>query len=216
METDAARTVEQLIQDYGKLVFHVIFGLTGNWEDSQDLTQETFLQAFRKIDAARATSGSQFQAKAWLLQIAVNATRMAWRRRTPRSLPFSTLETADDEANVDPQASEAMRSESDPGVLVAERDLVQRCLDSLPETYRLPLLLSIVAGFSSQETARILDLKEATVRQRLVRARKAFQARYTQESGEQLSGTRQTALPVHSSRSADHLGHGLAVPTSAL
>ncbi len=216
METDAARIVEHLIKEYGKLVFHVIFGLTGNWEDSQDLTQETFLQAFRKIDAARATSGSQFQAKAWLLQIAVNATRMAWRRRTLRSLSFSTLETAGDEADMDAQTPEAMRGESDPGVLIAERDLVQRCLGSLPETYRLPLLLSIVAGFSSQEIARILDLKEAAVRQRLVRARKAFQARYLQESGEQLSGVRQIALPANSSRSADHLGHGFAVPASAL
>ncbi len=216
METDAARIVEQLIQDYGKLVFHIIFGLTGNWEDSQDLTQETFLQAFRKIDAARATSGPHFQAKAWLLQIAVNATRMAWRRRTLRSLPFSTLQTTDAEMEDGCEAPEALRSESDPGVLIAERDLVQRCLSSLPEIYRLPLLLSIVAGFSSQEIARILDLKEATVRQRLARARKAFQARYARESGEQLSGAEQTALPAYPSRSADHLGHGFAAPACAL
>lgn len=215
METDAARIVEQLIQDYGKLVFHVILGLTGNWEDSQDLTQETFLQAFRKIDAARATSGSRFQAKAWLLQIAVNATRMAWRRRTLRSLPFSALQTTG-ETEDNSETPEMVGSENDPGALIAERDLVQRCLNCLPEMYRLPLLLSIVAGFSSQEIARILELKEATVRQRLARARRAFQVHYTRESGEQLSGTEQTALPAPSSRSADHLRHGLAVSASAL
>ena len=54
METTAAQAVEQLIQDCGKLVFHVIFGLTNDWQESQDLAQETFLLAFRNIEAARA------------------------------------------------------------------------------------------------------------------------------------------------------------------
>jgi hypothetical protein len=40
-----ARTVEALVQDYGRLVFHAIYGLTGDWQESQDFTQDTFLQA---------------------------------------------------------------------------------------------------------------------------------------------------------------------------
>src|SRR5258708_28878945 len=91
VETSAAQAVEQLIQEYGKLVFHVIVGLTNDWQESQDLTQETFVLAFRNIEAARAARGAQFQAKAWLMQIALNVTRMYWRRRTLRTLPFSAL-----------------------------------------------------------------------------------------------------------------------------
>src|SRR2546426_310405 len=49
----AAQAVETLIHDYGRLVFQVIYGLTGDWQESQDLAQDTFLQAFRAIDAAR-------------------------------------------------------------------------------------------------------------------------------------------------------------------
>jgi RNA polymerase sigma-70 factor (ECF subfamily) len=64
VETTAAQAVEQLIKEYGKLVFHVILGLTNDWQESQDLTQETFIRAFRNIEAARAASGTQFQAKA--------------------------------------------------------------------------------------------------------------------------------------------------------
>jgi DNA-directed RNA polymerase specialized sigma24 family protein len=41
----AAQAVEALLRAYGKLVFHTIYGLTSDWEESQDLTQETFLQA---------------------------------------------------------------------------------------------------------------------------------------------------------------------------
>jgi RNA polymerase sigma-70 factor, ECF subfamily len=60
----ADQAVEELIQKYYKLVFHTIYGMTGNWEESQDLTQDTFHQALKAIDAARAASGSQFREKA--------------------------------------------------------------------------------------------------------------------------------------------------------
>lgn len=219
METNAVQAVEQLIQEYGKLVFHVIYGLTNDWQESQDLTQETFLLAFCNIDAARAASGPQFQAKAWLLQVAVNTTRMFWRRRTLHTLPFSALQSANVESSGQGKASapyEEIPGEDDPSTLIAERDTVQRCLNQLSEAYRIPLLLSIVAGFSSYEIARMLDLQEATVRQRLVRARKAFQVVYRQESGEQLLAREHTASTTgQASLSAGHLGQRPAalVPT---
>jgi DNA-directed RNA polymerase specialized sigma24 family protein len=100
--------------------------------------------------------------------------------------------------------------------LIAERDLVQYCLSQLSATYRIPLLLSIVAGFSSQEIARLLGLQEATVRQRLVRARKAFQAVYSRESGEELLTSEYAAATTRRvSRLADRLRHRPAalVPT---
>src|SRR5260370_18512646 len=77
-----AEAVESLIHEYGKLVFHIIYGLTGDWEESQDLTQDVFLQALKGIDAARATRGANFRAKAWLLRIALNVGRIQQRRRS--------------------------------------------------------------------------------------------------------------------------------------
>jgi len=88
----AAQAVEALIHDYGRLVFRVIYGLTGDYQESQDLTQDTFLQALRAIEVARQASGAYFHAKAWLLQIAVNMVRMQRRRRNlVRFVPFSSL-----------------------------------------------------------------------------------------------------------------------------
>ncbi|MBO0795649.1 MAG: sigma-70 family RNA polymerase sigma factor, partial [Ktedonobacteraceae bacterium] len=49
-------TIEALIQEYSRLVFHTIYGLTGDWEESQDLTQDTFHQAFKGLAAAQAVS----------------------------------------------------------------------------------------------------------------------------------------------------------------
>src|SRR6266487_1398925 len=88
----AAQAVEALIHEYGRFVFRVIFGLTGDWHESQDLIQDTFVQAFKAIEAARQASGANFRAKAWLMRIALNAARMSRRRRgLVRFVPFSTL-----------------------------------------------------------------------------------------------------------------------------
>ncbi|HVU71195.1 MAG TPA: sigma-70 family RNA polymerase sigma factor [Ktedonobacteraceae bacterium] len=208
METSAAaQATEALIQDYGKLVFHVIYGLTGHWQESEDLTQETFLQAFRGIEAARAASGPQFQAKAWLMRIAINTVRM--QRRRQKALRFLPLAAWQDERQAGEsrdEVHEEIADADDLETLIAERDTVQRCMDQLPESLRAPLLLSVVAGFSQRELAAILALNEATLRQRLSRARKAFQRLYAQECGEHIPAEAR-ATPSRSGvlRSRGHL-----------
>jgi DNA-directed RNA polymerase specialized sigma24 family protein len=135
----AAQAVETLIADYGKLVFHVILGMTSDWDESQDLTQDTFVQALRAIDAARQASGAHFHAKAWLLQVAVNMVRMSRRRRgSVRVVPFSSLRQEEQEEmgieNVGERAVPVqpagfgMGVVQDPADLIAESDAVQRIM----------------------------------------------------------------------------------------
>jgi RNA polymerase sigma-70 factor, ECF subfamily len=192
----AAEAVEQLIKDYGRLVFHVIVGLVGDWQDSEDLTQDTFLQALRALDTARRARGAQFQAKAWLLHIATNNVRMYRRRqRLMHFVPFSQLETEEASADVITQAAVpvqpggycTLEGGGDPAQLVAERDAVRRALAGLPDPLRVPLLLSVVGGLPSAEIAHILGLGEVAIRQRLSRVRRQFQARYAAECGEVVS-----------------------------
>lgn len=196
----AAQAVEELVHQYYKLVFHTIYGLTNNWEESQDLTQDTFQQALKGIDAARMSSKGHFHAKAWLLRIALNTVRMQRRRRAIFSfVPFSNLSERR-EQDTEGKEDDALREQAapvqpvgygtgrteDPAELIAEQDVVQRTMAKLPEALRVCLLLSIVAGLSSDEIASLLEIKEAAVRQRLARARKQFQQVYEQESGEEI------------------------------
>ena len=89
----AGQAVEELISKYSKLVFHTIYAITGDWEESQDLTQDTFHQALKGINAARTASGSEFREKAWLIRIALNTARMQRRRRNLfRFIPFSHMQ----------------------------------------------------------------------------------------------------------------------------
>jgi RNA polymerase sigma factor (sigma-70 family) len=201
----AAQAVEALVHEYGKLVFHTIYGLTGDWEESQDLTQDTFHQALKSIEAARAKSGAQFHPKAWLLRIALNSVLMQRRRRSIfRFIPISRMqqhEQATDErlatsastldilreraAAVQPTGY-GITEQDDLETLVAEQDAVRRTLARVSEPLRICLVLSIIGQFSSSEIATMLGLEEATVRQRLTRARKQFQQLYRLESGEEV------------------------------
>jgi len=205
----AAQAVEKLIQEYGKLVYHTIYGLTGDREESQDLTQDTFLQALKSIDAARSRSGSHFHAKAWLMQIALNTVRMQRRRASLfRFIPFSRMEkphleneqTASnassgvDDAEAAPvqPVGYGANIQADLENMAAERDAVQRTMQQISPPLRECLLLSIVGQFSTAEIARLLDIEETTVRQRLTRARKQFQQVYAQVGGEELIDTSST------------------------
>jgi RNA polymerase sigma-70 factor (ECF subfamily) len=212
----AAQAVEALIHEYGKLVFHTIYGLTGDWEESQDLTQDTFHQALKAIDAARATSGAHFHAKAWLLRIALNTVRMQRRRRSIfRFIPFSriyernTEETDDEKLNeraapVQPVGYGAVETE-DLAEVIAEQDAVRRTMAQLPEALRTCLLLSVLGGLSTREVSDILDLNEAAVRQRLTRARKQFRQLYAQESGQEIINNTPTALPAENRGKDTHM-----------
>ncbi len=110
METlPAAQVIETLIHAYGTLIFHTIYGMTRDWEESQDLTQDVFIQALKGIDAARATSGANFRAKAWLLRIALNVVRIQQRRRSlMRFIPFSRLREAQREEDDTDLLADAM------------------------------------------------------------------------------------------------------------
>jgi RNA polymerase sigma factor (sigma-70 family) len=202
----ANQVVEALIAEYYKLIFHTIYGLTGNWDESQDLTQDTFQQALKGIDAARAASGEQFHAKAWLLRIALNTVRMQRRRRALfRFVPFSALQekkmqgtnagAENNEGELEALYAQAAPLQpqgygvhgcDDPAEVVAEQDTVRRTLAKIPEPLRKCLLLSIVAGLSTSQIADLLEIREDAVRQRLSRARQQFRQVYEYESKEQL------------------------------
>ena len=220
----AAKAVELLIHEYGKLVFKTIYGLTGDWEESQDLTQDTFHQALKTIDAARAKSGVQFHAKAWLLQIALNTVRMQRRRRNIfRFIPFSRLQKEETSvsasqtqnriidvmnerpAPVQPAGYGTMQ-DIDLEALVAEQDAVHRSLAHLTESLRTCLLLSVVGQFSTREIAQMLEIDEAAVRQRLARARKQFQSFYEHENGEEIIEKSETA-PITNMSQKDSPNH---------
>lgn len=145
-----------------------------NEEDARDAVQEAFLLAFKQIDRFQGLSSLG----TWLHRIVVNAALGRQRRREAH--PEQSIEEllphfGEGEHHLDPPApwpasSEAILQQRE------SRELVQRCISQLPETYRTVLLLRDIEGLDTEETARLLGTSVGVVKTRLHRARQALRA----------------------------------------
>ena len=157
----AARTgdraaFEQLVRQTARLVLARAYLETGDVHKAEDVTQETFLIAWRRIGQLKDASGF----RPWLLQIAHNAAIDLSRRnsRKKRAAPFTlAADHGGDATNTaaDPHES-AERQEQ------RERALAE--LRQLPEEYRQPLMLRYLAGADYETISRQLALSNGSLR----------------------------------------------------
>lgn len=157
----------RLVLAYQDLVFSQAYRMMGEAEAAEDITQEAFISAYRKIDSYR---GGSF--KAWLLRIVTNASYDELRRLKRRpTTPLEPLDEDDDEI-------ESPRWLADPGETpeeFAERDelgrALQQCLGELPEEFRSVVVLVDMHGLDYAEAAQSMGKPLGTVKSRLARAR---------------------------------------------
>lgn len=148
---------ETLVDRYQRVVCGVCFSITGDWALAEDVAQETFVTAWRRLGTLREPG----RVASWLCGIARNLSRKAGRGRTG----WVDLETAGEPAH---PAGTPLES-----VLTKEtRIVVGRALAELPETYREPLVLFYQQGRSAQEVGAALNLSASAVHQRLSRGRR--------------------------------------------
>ncbi len=164
---DAARggdadAVEALVRRYQTRIFNFARALTANDADAEDLAQETFIRAFRAIGRFRGDSSF----KNWLYQIATNVARTHLGKQARQAAVWDRRVEADDVA--DRHLASPSGSVED---AVMRRDLLDRALSTLPESFRVPLVLHDVEGLGYREIAEILDVPIGTVMSRLFRAR---------------------------------------------
>ncbi len=163
---------EQLVREHGPRMLAVARRLLPQEQDAQDAVQDAFLSAFRSIDRFQEKS----KLATWLHQIVVNAALMKLRRRSRR--PEKTLE------DFTPAFQQDGRPETTPSrwavsfdTAVADREtreVVRRGVAQLPDDYRAVLVLRDLEGYSTKETAELLQISDANVKTRLHRARHAL------------------------------------------
>lgn len=150
------RAFVEIVARHQAMVAGIAFGIIGDFAASEDVGQEVFLTAWRKIHDLREPE----KLKGWLGQIARNAALAQARRRKPHEELDECLGLADES----PTPDEAAASEE-------EAELVRQSLASLPEMYRLPLILYYREGQSVRAVAESLGIGEDATKQRLARGR---------------------------------------------
>ena len=152
---DNARTrFNRLVGEYSKDVFRYAYWLCHDKTMAEELSQETFVRAWKSIDSLQDDKA----AKSWLFTIV--------RRENARQYERKRLDMLDD---VDFDRVGATRDEYDTST---EAFVLRRALAELSEEYREPLVLQVIGGYSTEEIANQLGIKAGAVMTRLFRARK--------------------------------------------
>jgi RNA polymerase sigma-70 factor, ECF subfamily len=150
--------------------------------EADDVYQETFLTAFKKLKGFRGDS----DLKTWLYRIASNLCLMRHRRKAARpEVPM--LDRPDEDGEIRPMDFPDAAPQPEEAARRRElTDAVASALGELPMDYRLVLTLRDVEGLSAEETAGILKLSVPAVKSRLHRGRlflrDRFQARFAKEA----------------------------------
>jgi RNA polymerase sigma-70 factor (ECF subfamily) len=173
--------LEELMERFAPRVYRLAYGITHNEADAEEIVQDVFLNLFRKIDGfeGRAALGT------WIYRISVNAALI---KRRGKRVELEVL--LEDHL---PTFREDGHREGDRTMLLADwsqtpeeellsaetRRAVRRMIASLPDPYRVVLLLRDLEGLSSEESAEILGESVASVKSRLHRARMALREQVT-------------------------------------
>ncbi len=156
-------TWDEVVRQHSARVYRLAYRLSGNAQDAEDLTQETFVRVFRSL--ANYQPGTF---EGWLHRITTNLFLDLVRRR--QRVRFEAL----------PEDAERLPSTGpSPEQVYADTHFdpaVQAALDALTPEFRVPVVLCDIEGLTYEEIAATLDIKLGTVRSRIHRGRVQLRA----------------------------------------
>jgi RNA polymerase sigma-70 factor (ECF subfamily) len=150
---------EQLYRAHAGRLYSLIVRMVASTETAEDLLQEVFLTAYRKVGGFRGDSSLG----TWLYRMAVNHCLDHLRGRQNKMA--KTTDSLEDEGVVEPQASAPLVAST-----ISRLDL-ERAIAQLPEGCRTAFVLHDVEGFEHNEIARLLGISEGTSKSQVHKAR---------------------------------------------
>ena len=162
-----------LVERYMRMVYALALDMTGDHHDAEDLSQETFMKAFRSLDSFK----SQAKFSSWLCRITINLC--IDRRRRRRINTVSIAADVDDSSN-GPVSRSGSPQATRPEVEIERALLQERVADAiagLPDRERAVFVLRHYHRSPIKEIAKVLQVKEGTVKSTLFKALKRLQER---------------------------------------
>src|SRR5271154_1186666 len=166
------RAYDVLVRRYQERIYATVYHMTSNHEDANDLTQETFIKAYRALKTFKGDSSFY----TWVYRIAVNKTINFLKQRKNRV--HVSLNDVDFNAENDPDLV-ALVSENTPRRdlnLLELQEKLNGAMQKLSEHHRMVVTLHDIQGLSHEEIGKIMDCNVGTVRSRLFYARQQLQA----------------------------------------
>jgi RNA polymerase sigma-70 factor (ECF subfamily) len=146
-----------------KLALHTAFYITKNHADAEDITQQSFLVVFRKINVCQSINEKiDVKIKSWFLSIVYNQSKMHLRQKT-RS---AQREKGISRNNCQNGQEEQLMNQDENSIKFKK---LQDAIECLPEKYRTPIILKYKEGMENQSIAEILQMNQSTLRNRISR-----------------------------------------------
>jgi RNA polymerase sigma-70 factor (ECF subfamily) len=161
-----SKAFKELVKRYENLVAGTVIGMLGNCPEADDVGQETFIRLYRSLKNFRGES----KLGTYLTRIAMNLSLNELRRRKRRTGLFSRKSVEELHDLSDERAHAGIDE---------DQELVQRAIGKLEAKFRSVVVLRLIDGYSTEETARILKIPIGTVLSRLSRAQKKLKALLT-------------------------------------
>jgi RNA polymerase sigma factor (sigma-70 family) len=157
----------QIVERYQTLISSLAYCATGNVSLSEDLAQETFVTAWKKLAELREPA----RLRPWLCSITRFLISKEFRRQRRELVHAAETLEADEWVSPEPLPPDQVISEE-------EKAILWRSLERIPEIYREPLVLFYREHQSIEAVAQDLELSEDAVKQRLSRGRKLLQEQF--------------------------------------
>jgi RNA polymerase sigma-70 factor (ECF subfamily) len=164
-----AGAFEKIYRRYNRRVYGLCLRMTKNQADADDLTQEAFLQVFRKIHTFRGESAFY----TWFHRLTVNVVLMSLRRR--KSLEVSLQYQGEHDGEADVRVPDA--GAADPALSgLFDRENLNRALSHMPKGYKRVLVLHDVLGYAHDEIAVALECSVGNSKSQLHKARERMRS----------------------------------------
>ena len=164
-----ALAFETIMRRHNRLLFRSARGVVGDDAEAQDVVQETYLRALSTLTSFRGASALG----TWLARIAINVA-LDVQRRSGHAVQLDDTQDLDNEPAMEHMMAFNAPADDAPDTQAERsqmRALLQRAIDSLPVIYRSVFILRAVEEMSVDETASCLQVSEAVVKTRYLRAR---------------------------------------------
>ncbi len=168
-----------LFEAHKRRVYSLCLRMTGNTAEAEDLTQEAFLQLFRKISTFRGESAFS----TWLHRLAVNVVLMHLRKKGLQQISLDEVDTSQDEPVKRDYGSDDRR-------LIGSVDRIglQKAIADLPPGYRAVFVLHDVEGYEHNEIAEIMKCSVGNSKSQLHKARMKLRERLRLDRGMKSAG----------------------------